>query len=430
MKIVETQRELNLLKSILEGSSSIIFPMWIDGERHPNNTVLSFLFVRVGVDDYIVSSQHCDTHSLTKSDIESLMNTAGSKFVFQKKKLIQSLDIQKTIYDIDTAIFLKTRQVLDYTEPFKGLVSPLYRLGYRDDLIQSIPILKLGEVIQGFISKHSDFDITDYNYKWYNESFIPTLSKIEQYGIGVDRKKFIDKWPHSEKQVVSATSPVVFTEYNPFTVTGRPSNRHGGVNFSALNKSDGSREAFVSGGIYLQMDYDAYHPRLIGELIGFPLPKTSVHRWLADQYGCTYEEGKAVTFRLLYGGIDTEFRQIPYLDKVADYIDELWKTTVAVGYLQTRYRRIPLDWIEDANPQKVFNYLLQALETEINMDVIQKILEYIGGTDVKLCLYVYDSFLFDYPINGDTAQAKRLKEIIESGRFPIKASWGENYGKV
>lgn len=428
MKIVETQIELDLLKSTLEEDISIIFPMWIDDELHPNNTVLSFLFVRVGGSDYIVSSQHCDTLSLTKSDIEDMMNTAGDKFVFQKKKLIQSLDIHTNLYDIETAIFLKTGQTLDYTEPFKGLVTPLYRMGYRDNLIQSIPILKLGEVIQQFISKHSDFHITDYNYKWYNDIFIPTLSKIEKYGIRVDRKKFTDRFSQSAKQL--STDNLIFTEYNPYTVTGRPSNRHGGVNFSALNKSDGTRDVFVSDGIFLQMDYDAYHPRLIGELIGYTLPKTSVHRWLAEQYGCSYEEGKAVTFQLLYGGIDDEFRQIPYFNGVADYIIELWKAVSAVGYLQTRYRRIPLSWIADPNPQKVFNYLLQALETEINMDIVGEVLEYIKDTDIKLSLYVYDSFLFDYPIDADTELAKGLKAIIESKGFPIKASWGTDYGKV
>ena len=439
MKIVETQTELDQLKSSLESNASIIFPMWIDGELHPNNTVLSFLFVRVEVDDYVVALQHCDTLSLTKSDIEDMMNTNGDKFVFQKKKLIQSLDIHTNLYDIETALFLKTGKTLDYTEPFKSLTSPLNRMGYRDDLIQSIPILKLGEVIQQFISNHSEFDITDYNYKWYNDIFIPTLSKIEQYGIGVDTKKFIDRFSRDFGNAISNSSSavkqltpnnIIFTEYNPYTVTGRPSNRHGGINFSALNKSDGTREVFVSDGIFLQMDYDAYHPRLIGELINFPLPKTSVHRWLAEQYGCEYDEGKGVTFRLLYGGIDDEFRQIPYFDKVADYIEQLWKTVVSVGYLQTRYRRIPLSWIADPNPQKVFNYLLQALETEVNVNMMQKILEYIGDKPIKFSLYVYDSFLFDYPIDAGTEWAKGLKEIIESGGFPIKASWGENYGKV
>ena len=178
------------------------------------------------------------------------------------------------------------------------------------------------------------------------------------------------------------------------------------------------------------MDYDSYHPRLIGKLIGFELPKTSVHQWLAEQYGCDVNEGKGITFRLLYGGIDEEFRQIPYFDKVADYIDTLWERTQRDGYLSTRYRRIPLSWIEQPNPQKVFNYLLQAVETELNVDILGKILDYIKGSGIKLSLYTYDSFLFDVPTHMDKSLVAGLKAIIEGSGFPIKASWGLDYEKV
>jgi hypothetical protein len=167
----------------------------------------------------------------------------------------------------------------------------------------------------------------------------------------------------------------VFTEYNPFTITGRPSNRHAGVNYAALNKSDGSRDTLIADGIFLQMDYDSYHPRLIGKLINFPLPQTNVHQWLAEQYGCDVAEGKGVTFRLLYGGIDDEFRQIPYFDKVADFIDGFWKESVIKGYIQTPNRHIPIAWVEQPNAQKVFNYLLQAYETEMNVDKIEEDIE-------------------------------------------------------
>jgi hypothetical protein len=265
-------------------------------------------------------------------------------------------------------------------------------------------------------------------YNWYNDIFIPTLARIEQMGIRVDGKKFIDRWPQASKQL--SPDNLVFTEYNPFTVTGRPSNRHGGVNYAALNKTDGSRECFVSDGIFLQMDYNAYHPRLIGKLIKFDMPEGNVHEWLAEQYGCDVNEGKGITFRLLYGGIDDDFRQIPYLNAVADYIDELWIETQKTGYLQTPHREIPLSWIEQPNPQKVFNYLLQAIETEMNVDKMKRVLDYVGGSGISFCLYTYDSFLFDVPTDVDKELIKGLKEIIEDGGFPIKASWGLDYGKL
>jgi hypothetical protein len=55
------------------------------------------------------------------------------------------------------------------------------------------------------------------------------------------------------------------------------------------------------------------------------------------------DESKGITFQLLYGGIDDDFRKIPYFNAVADYIDELWIETQRNGYLQTPHREIPLE---------------------------------------------------------------------------------------
>jgi len=428
MKVVESISEYNELTSILETEASLWYPMWVDNDKHPQNTSLSFIFIRTLTDRYIVPHQHTDALSLSNEQIAGLLNTIGEKWVFQKKKLLQSFitPIREGLNDVDTAYFLKYSESIDYQQPIQHLVAPLLHKGYKEDIIQSIPILKLCEAIEPQLVKHINGKSKTYN--WYNDIFIPLLSEIEQFGIRVDREKFTDRWPQALKHLTSDN--LIYTEYNPFTVTGRPSNRHGGINFAALNKSDGTRDVFVSDGIFLQMDYDAYHPRLIGKMIGFTLPQTSVHQWLAEQYGCDVGEGKGITFRLLYGGIDKEFHQIPYFKAVDEWIQKVWEETSKNGYLQTRYRHIPLKWIEEPNPQKVFNYLLQALETEMNVDKMVGIMNYIKGTGIKMRLYTYDSFLFDYPADSDTQSAKSLKGIIEDGGFPIKASWGIDYGKV
>ena len=82
------------------------------------------------------------------------------------------------------------------------------------------------------------------------------------------------------------------------------------------------------------------------------------------------------------------------------------------------------------NPQKLFNYLLQATETELNMEKLEKILKFIKHTQIELSLYTYDSFLFSCPIDGDTTQIKELKSIIEEDGFWIKARWGMDYSKL
>ena len=156
--------------------------------------------------------------------------------------------------------------------------------------------MKWGEVLEGIVD---EWDINDTNL-WVDDTMIPILSDIERKGIQVDRGKFFDRWPDNRKSLWFSHT---FTEYNPYTITSRPSNRHLGINYGALNKTDGSRDVFVpkKGKLFLQFDYDAYHVRIIGKLIKYDLPDTSVHQWLADQYGCDYGESKGRTFRILYG---------------------------------------------------------------------------------------------------------------------------------
>jgi hypothetical protein len=428
MNIVESIEEINQLKEKLETEASIWYPMWVDNSKHPLNTPLSLIVVRCSDGLYILPHTHTDALSLSIEQIETILNTNGQKWIFQKKKILHTLNVSVNLYDVDSAYFRKEAKVIDYEAPLNSLLSTLTHKGYRDDLIQSLPLMKIVEVIEPQFGKYFHNEPYTTTLKWYNEVFIPTLSDIEQFGIRVVREKFIDRWPQASKQL--SPDNLVFTEYNPFTVTGRPSNRHGGVNYAALNKTDGSRECFVSDGIFLQMDYNAYHPRLIGKLIKFHMPEGNVHEWLAEQYGCDVNEGKGITFRLLYGGIDDDFRQIPYLNAVADYIDTLWIETQKNGYLQTPHREIPLEWIEQPNAQKVFNYLLQAVETEMNIEVMRKILDYIRDKPINFCLYLYDSFLFDCPIDMNIEWARKLKEIIENGGFPVKASWGTDYSKV
>ena len=53
------------------------------------------------------------------------------------------------------------------------------------------------------------------------------------------------------------------------------------------------------------------------------------------------------------------------------------------------------------NPQKLFNYQIQAFETESNVEMIKLLFKELNGYDSKLILYTYDSFLIDFnPTDG------------------------------
>jgi hypothetical protein len=422
MVIVESNKEQEEFLNRWNNEPSIIIPIWSDLEKHPMNNELSFLFVVNEKSTFILIYNHIDG----KSHHLDLSKSTQPKWVWNKKGLLQTdVNIQNT-FDISNYYFFEKNQTIPDEVQNQPFISHYTRMGIRENLGKIAPLMKWGEYLTSFVD---NLNLPTPTKSWIDDTMIPLLSEIEKYGVQVDREKFFDRYPNASKHL---SNDILYTEYNPYTITSRPSNRFGGINFSALNKKDGTREVFIPkpNHIFLQMDYDAYHPRIIGKLIDYDLPKTSVHQWLADQYGVDYSESKGITFQLLYGGIPEEFDSIPYYKKVRAYIEEMWSESSNRGYASTYNRNIPLKYIEGLNPQKVFNYILQATETELNMVTIQKVLEFIRQTDIELTLYTYDSFLFSFPLDTPKEHALKLKEIVESNGFPIKASWGTDYSKL
>jgi hypothetical protein len=418
MVIVETNKEKDQFLDYWNNEESTIIPIWEDLERHPMTNGLSFLYVQFRNLDFILPFNHNDCEKL---EID-LSTSNQPKWIWNKKGFLQT-DIEvKNLKDVQTALFFEQNKLYDIQSKLEVLTNFYYRLGIRDYLGKSIPIMKWGEVLQGIVD---EWNLND-TIKWVDETMIPILSDIERKGIQVDREKFFDRWPDNRKSLWFSHT---FTEYNPYTITSRPSNRHLGINYGALNKKDGSRDVFVpkKGKLFLQFDYDAYHVRIIGKLIKYKLPDTSVHQWLADQYDCSYDESKGRTFRILYGGVSDEDRKIPFFDKVDKFIRKMQEEAVRNGYLQTpKGRKIPLGWIEKPNGQKFFNYILQATETEFNIEVMDKLKKLQLPLPI---LYTYDSFLFEFD-DSEVETIKLVKSVLESYGFPVKADWGSDYGKI
>jgi hypothetical protein len=418
MIIVETNKEKEQFLEYWNNEESTIIPIWEDLDKHPMNNGLSFLYVRFSNLDFILPFNHNDCETL---EID-LSTSNQDKWIWDKKGFLQTDVNISNLKDIQTALYFESSIIYQFNDKLEPLTNFYYRLGLRDDLGKSIPIMKWSEVLRGMAD---EWELSHTN-EWVDETMIPILSDIERKGINVDTEKFIDRWPDNKKQLLESK---VFTEYNPYIITSRPSNRHGGINFGALNKKDGTRDVFIpkQGKMFLQLDYDAYHVRIIAKLIKFKLPKGSIHQWLADEYGCSYDESKQRTFRILYGGVSDEDRKIPFFDKVDKFIHNFQNESIKRGYLQTpKGRKIPIGWIEQPNGLKFFNYLLQATETEFNIEAMKILQE--KGLPLPV-LYSYDAFLYEFD-ETEVDTIKKIKSVLESFGFPVKADWGTDYGKL
>ena len=419
MNLIEDKQSL---QSFLKGNVNIdlIIPVWSSHKAHPLGSRLSFIYFRhTNGEDGIINFNHIDAKKLDKFDISSIIHV--NTLVLDNRYLrTNGLDYEWVYFE-------------EYGKPFlfNEFVGSVYK-GYRNDykeLNDCVPLMKWYEILKQIpnISNRNEW-----NRKY--STAIRTLGRLEGAGVKVVEEKFIDSFAFNPAYI--RKGGIVYTQYNPYTITGRPSNRHLNVNWSALNKGDGSRESIVSrhpNGTLIQFDYESYHIRLIAKMVGYEFPKgVTAHQHLADLYGVDYETAKGLTFRYLYGGLDDMARGIPFFQKVDEWIKEVYQKFIISGKLTTLLykREIHFARIESPTEQKVFNYLLQSLETEINYMKIGEVLDFLEGKMSKMVLYTYDAFLIDtHPAERDSV-SDGVRTIMEKGGFPVRSYEGKNYNDL
>ena len=274
--------------------------------------------------------------------------------------------------------------------------------------------------------------LTD-SYLKFNETYPQVFAAIESNGLAVTS---------DFRMPELVQDGLVYTQYNYHTTTGRPSNAFRGFNFAAMNKEDGTREAFVSRferGALVEMDFDSYHVRLIAKLIGYELPTSSIHEYLGRFYFDTTEltdeqrdESKSITFRLLYGGIDKEFLVIPFFQQVNAFIYKLWDKWKKSSCVETPIlqRNICKEDTQNMTANKLFNYYLQATETEVSVQKLAAVQDILSAYSSVLVLYTYDSLLIDVNYTEAKTLLPQIKTALEQGNFPVKVQAGDIYSKM
>ena len=94
------------------------------------------------------------------------------------------------------------------------------------------------------------------------------------------------------------------------------------------------------------------------------------------------------------------------------------------------FRSIKPCHIEDPSPNKLFNYILQAFETEISVVTLGRVLDYLVDKQTKPILYTYDSILYDVHRADGMPTVKKLRDIMVDGKYPVKVYVGKNYDEM
>lgn len=435
MILIEDHIQYDLLIGAIQGCKTFWVPIYSDQYKHYVHNRISCLYI-YNMDtqaEYILPFYHKECVNLSMDQLKAIA-TGEDIYVLGKKHFIHFYG--KTVYDADLMCWWQTGKGLQLEETDTATHLFFNKMYYNETNVNDfIPIVKHYErcsaIKDCFLETYVQFNKTK-EFARYDSLYIDNLYAIERNGLAIDYDKFVEVF-----QTNGIINNTVYTEYNLYTTTGRPSNRFGGVNYAALNKDDGSREAFISrfrNGMLLEFDFDSYHLRLIADIIGYTFPVAAIHEYFGKHYFKTdtlteeqYEQSKQITFRSLYGGLTEETEGVEFFQKVHQFSKGLWKQYQSDGYIHTPLfnRKMRKSFYSDMNANKLFNYYLQAVETEYSIIIINNINELLQDYSTKLILYTYDSLLFDFDIAEGKNLLMSIKDTMsDKGKYPVKIKSG------
>ncbi len=411
---------------------------------HPTVTQPCLVLIKIVLTDQFYCL-HIDSYDdftcYKKSEIEQFLNKRrGRIFCFSKRKVLHQLNVNNLL-DLSLVCFIEQGDTIEQDD--YDTSSHLFFKNKYQNHNEINKIIPANNHISRFLDMCEDVKVYvkkkyDDSYHVVNSAIIETLQSIESHGLQIDSEQFEKHFPERKHLVINNK---VYTEYNIFTSTGRPSNRFGGINYSALNKDNECRKSFVSrhgnDGLLVMLDYSAYHPHIIGKLIRYNFPEgVNIYRYLGQYYFKTEDlsedqlkKSKTLTFQQLYGSISEEYVKIPYFAKIREYIQHRWEFFNEFGYIETPIFKRPItkNHLKDANPNKLFNYILQASETEFSVQSLMDINRYLTDKLTKPVLYTYDSILFDVNKFEGTTVLMEITRLMQNQGFPTKCYFGQNY---
>ena len=371
---------------------------------------------------FMLCIDHSESLNADKTLIDTLLTQTSRIWVRDKKKTLYYLPI-KNLYDVNL-IDTPYEPALTPTHIYFQNKYPEYK-----KINKLIPISKHYELCENIYNnvKHNfDKELPSY-FEFYNNKATLAFFGIEKNGITINENIFYEHFKPNQS-FYSIQDSKIYTNYNLYTTTRRPSNAFNGVNFAALNKENGSRKSFIpQNHRFVEIDISAYHPHLAANLVGYDFGDQDVHQVFADMYGVSYDESKNLTFKQLYGGVFREYENLEYFQLIKQYINNIWEEFNNLGKVITPisgycFEKSKLD---NMNPQKLFNYILQNYESSNNVHILMDIHKLLKGKNTKLILYTYDSVLIDY--DDEEKLFNSIKNIFKKHNLKIKVKNGTNY---
>ena len=386
---------------------------------HPALNDVSLVYIRpiYASKGYMVGVMHSETLNELNTCVTELLKKFDILYCRDKKEILHYFQL-KTFFDI-------TPPPNPYIRPTTQTHELYYRQhGDNPDINLIIPIVKHYELCENIfedLKANIKKPKTSYD-EFFNSKTSMVFNAIERNGIRVHVPTF-------QEYFHPLSGEYVHTQYNLKTTTTRPSNKFKNVNYAALNKENGCRKSFIPrNGRFVEIDISAYHPSLAARLIGYSFTTSDIHAHFATLYNVDYNKSKELTFKQLYGGVFENYKHLEFFQKVEKYVQENWKLFENEGYITCPVSNFVYtkETLGDMNPQKLFNYVLQNLETSMNVRILWDMIKILRGKKTKLVLYTYDSFLLDLE-EGEIEVLDEIRTVFKNYKLNIKEKTGYDY---
>ena len=413
--LIESQDQLEkLYNSGFEEAFVEIIPF--SNKIHPVENDVCAIYIRPlnSTKGYIASITHSETLSLNIDEVKRVISKFKCIYVRDKKEFLHYF-ILKGLFDITLN---SPPYIQEYTQTHTYFYN---KYPNKKDINRIIPIVKHYEYCEKTFEDLKP-RINEPINKFYNDRASVVFNAIERSGLRIDRGEF-------ESRFHNVDSDFVYSQFNFKTLTTRPSNRFGGVNYAAINKENGDRKCFIPrNDILFELDISAYHPTLLANLVDYDFGGGDIHGAFAEMYKVDYKKAKELTFKQLYGGVFDQYKNLEFFKKVQAYTDDLWDNFQYHGWIEcpiSGYQYLEGN-LDDMKPQKLLNYVLQNLETATNVCILWEIFKLLKGCNTKLVLYTYDSFLLDLDKN-EKQVVKEILEVFKNKKLQVKYSYGDTY---
>ena len=431
--LIETDTQFKILQSKIAKSCYIDY-IYGNDNTHPALAKIIAIYISNLDEDkgYILPINHPECINLPKDKVFDYIKTLENIYVLDKKAALHANPL-KSYTDIQYKYYYTKN------EPFPNeFDTQAHTYFYR-----KFPQIKVNKIIP--IGKHYErcqerkralipwFSV--HVGTMFDEKIIPSLYLLEKNSLQINDK--FDDYHNPKYKRHSVQNNNIYGWYNPYTTTGRPVNNFNGINFVGLKHDNGERNCFVPKNDYfIEMDYDSFHPHLIANMIGYKFEDYPYHE-LAKLYFNTdnptpsqYKESKILTFKQIYGGVNKKYLYHPFFKGIQKYTNEKWNEFQERGYtVNYCSKQIKKENHKEMTKAKLFNYLIQAKETDQNMHTLGAIHTALKSYKTKVVLYNYDAFVFDF-CNAEYDSLFKTLEYIVSGEYPISIKKGIHYGAL